>query len=200
MKLKSFIRSPRFLFFALAALLLISAVVYLLSPLPKPLPLPLVPVIATPTPPAGAAYQGTIIPNKTTGNELTQKMGEPTQKTIFKNQMLYSYPSSTARWFNQFYLDNNLVKLIIEPVFARDTRTKDSLFKKFGSPPLTLYGDLSTGGKDLFAYPSLGFAFLASNYTDIVYEVWYFPISSKEDFIVLAADHNYSPIEPTPKE
>lgn len=186
---------------AATALIVFSALIYFYSPLSKPTSPKSVTVTPTATPTTSAVFPDRIYPGTTKVADLLKIKGEPTTKTVFNNQTVYHYQSTVPNWFTQFYLQADVVKLIIEPIFAGDQRTKDILFQKYGTPPLILFGDLSPAGKDLFVYPSLGVATLASNYTNIVYEIWYFPSMTKDDFISsIAIPHNYALSPPESKE
>ena len=182
-------------------LLTVSVLIYYLSPRPLPPAKEPIPLPSTPTPTIIVSYQGQIFPGKSSSTDLAKLKGEPANKTTFNNQTIYNYQATAPNWFNQFYVQDNLIKLIIEPIFPGDQRDKSTLIKSYGVPTLTLYGDLSDAGKDLFVYPSLGVAMLASNYTDILYEIWYFEPTTNDAFIKdLATPHGYSTIPPTPGE
>lgn len=141
------------------------------------------------------AYKEKILPGISTEKEVIGQFGEPLNIGKWENYSILNYPAD-SNWKNQIFLKEEKVFLITQQTENDQQTTRDFLLRKYGNPEVILYGPLSPA-RDLYTYPSLGFAFLGSKYDQSIFQLWYFSPCLKEDFIQdIAPQFNYSAEEP----
>ncbi len=137
------------------------------------------------------SYRNQITPGQTTPEQLSQRLGQPTNKGQWKSFEVLDYPSN-SKWNDKIFLQNNEIALVTEIIPRETTQKSTNYINKYGNPPLTMYGLLSPTF-NLYAYPSLGFAMVANPDQKILYQLWYFPPTTNNDFINnLATPNEYT--------
>lgn len=145
-------------------------------------------------------YKDQIVPGETTTDEVKQKLGDPKSEAEFNDQTILNYDKKGAIWKDQVYTSEGKVTLVTEQMTKTDARTKKAFFDIFGEPEVTLYGPYSPS-IDMYGYPSKGFAILGRSYSDLLFQIWYFPKMDKDIFInSLAKDFDYTTTPPVEKE
>lgn len=133
----------------------------------------------TPTPSPVNVWGG-ITPGISTLEELNDSLGEPVNITGNK----YEYGSKNPNINNEAVVDNNTVLLLKRITVIEEQLSINDLLSKYGTGYITLYGQRSQAGDNLYVYLSKGVAFLGNPIDDSVSEIWYFvPRPSIESFI-----------------
>jgi hypothetical protein len=135
-----------------------------------------------------------IAPGVTTIQEVVTKLGSPTLTQEGDTQIL-SYPTTNKHWKNEVFAKNNRVIFIRERLFAPAETSYQKLISGLVEQSTQLYGPDFEGGMFLFVYPKTGVAFLVNTSHGVVYERWYFPPTSLQDFLLLpqAKDYGFKP-------
>lgn len=157
----------------LLGLFLVAAGIYLLSQ-KKKAPLP----VSAPGP-QQATWNG-LVPGISSKEEAIQKLGKPEAEV----GTLLEFDSSSPTRNHLVSLDGNTVSLIKEVVSSKDAVKISDLTSKYGAAPDVLYGPDAENGYYLFVYAQSGIAYLGNPASENLLEVWYFPATTFEDFIV----------------
>lgn len=142
-------------------------------------------------------YQDTILPGTTQLDQLTDKLGEPERTAEWEGYTILNY-STNSNWDNQFFIskEKKTVALITQQVENNQEITQTSLIRQYGTPEIILYGPLSPA-RNLYSYPSRGFAFLGSDFHESVLQLWYFQPTDTANFVeTIARKFGYSSSPP----
>lgn len=140
-----------------------------------------------------------VIPGKTTREQIIKLLGNPVDTKQNPQETTLYYPSSGPERNTAIILNNyQVVILIIEPVYIQIEY--DAFARNFQNSELVLYGPFAPLGFNLYVNTQEGAAYLANPIRKIIYERWYFPLTSAAEFLPLyAASRGYG-ITPPPKE
>lgn len=131
-----------------------------------------------PTTPSQAVYEESIIPGKSTKGDLVKKLGEPLdsqgQKLMFK--------SNSSERNHEATVEQDKVVFIKEIVTLKDEKRIDDIQKELGEPEHFLYGPQSVGGFNLYIYAENGLAYIGHPETGLLFEIWYFPPTTFDEF------------------
>ena len=119
-----------------------------------------------------------IVPGISTKEVVAQKLGKP--KVEGESSLEFESNSPTRNHALSF--EGEVVSLIKEIVSFRDAAQVGSLTSKYGETSDILYGPDAENGYYLFVYAEKGVAYLGNPATGNLLEIWYFPITSFEDF------------------
>lgn len=131
----------------------------------------------------GQANYNSIVPGKSTEEDVVDKFGDPANKSTNYSQTTLDYNSNNPNFRNQFLVNNNKVDFIKQIVATKDNIHVKDITEKYGTPRYILYGPGSVGGFDLYVYPDKGIAFIGELDSGIILEIWYFKATTISDFV-----------------
>jgi outer membrane protein assembly factor BamE (lipoprotein component of BamABCDE complex) len=124
-----------------------------------------------------------IVPGKFTEDEVIRKLGKPSSTLISGSKKTLFYISNNPNIDHEIEILDNKVNIIRKQVTEKDNIKKKDLLDKYGTPEYLLYGPIYTARIVLYAYPNRGLAFLASENSDFVLNIWYFIPTDLDNFI-----------------
>jgi hypothetical protein len=173
------LNKKRLIIITLAAVPVVVSVLYILSYYKK----------SQPEIPTNPASINTIIPGKTTEQEVLQNLGTP----VASQGGILQYKSTSPAVNNEIVIKNNKVDFVKEIVSYKDTTTFNDLTKKYGEANY-LYGPDAVGGYFLYYLPEKGIAYIANPTSGTVLEIWHFPVTTFDNFKnTWAKDYSTSP-------
>lgn len=118
-------------------------------------------------------------PGETSIENLISTYGDP----IDNNGKNFTFDTKGESLRIYATIEDERLVLLKELITTRDRRKLSQVFIEFGDPTLTLYGEESTEGIILYAYPRVGLAVLANpNQGGVVFEVWSFQPTDLNNF------------------
>lgn len=153
------------------------------------------PVEHKPVPvPTGSGFSSweSVIPGKTTYDELLQTKGQPVASTGGGQSQRLEYPTSNEYWYTDVIIQSGTVTFVRERLFSTDERSLRKRLDALTEKPVVLYGPEAVAGQYLYAFPLQGIAYLADENADKVYEAWRFPGMPFENFMLLEETIKYS--------
>lgn len=138
-------------------------------------------VTPSPTPISQSPSWNGITPGQTSQEEVTQKLGQPTQTRVENSNTVFLYPSESKIRNNEVFFTGTTASLIKEQVTSSGV-TLSSYLDTYGAPDALLYGPHATAGFALHVFSSRGVAALANPTDGTVLEVWYFTPMGFEQF------------------
>ena len=132
----------------------------------------------TPLPTSQQSAWREVVPGVSTKEDVAQKLGKP--KVEGESSLEFQSNSPTRNHALSF--EEGVVSLIKEVVSFRDATNVSSLTSKYGEASGILYGPDAENGYYLFVYAEKGVAYLGNPATENLLEIWYFPVTSFEDF------------------
>ena len=136
------------------------------------------PPVPVPIPTSQQSAWREVVPGLSTKKDVAQKLGKP--KIEGESSLEFESTSTTRNHTLSF--EEGVVSLIKEIVSFRDTIKVNSLTSKYGETSDILYGPDAENGYYLFVYTEKGVAYLGNPATGNLLEIWYFPVTSFEDF------------------
>lgn len=124
-----------------------------------------------------------ITPGKTTVQELQKSFGTPISSTTTGAGVVFLYPSENKYWNNEITAQQNEVVFIKERAFPLTEGSYEERKKSLSSNFVQLYGPDSIIDIFLFVYPEEGTALLANPNKNVLYEQWYFPPTTLNQFL-----------------
>lgn len=115
-----------------------------------------------------------LIPGKSTQTEVINKLGNPVNKTNNNNQTILEYTSNNPNFNNQIMVDSGIFEAAKQIVTSKDNISITDLNQKYGNYENVLYKSSSYDGFNLYIYPQKGVAYIGSQPSGIVLEIWYF--------------------------
>lgn len=127
-----------------------------------------------------------IVPSKTTKEELIAKLGEPEKKQDTGGFAIFGYKSAVATRFDEIWIEKGTVVLVKEQISTKDKRE----FKDYErlSKGRVLYSNLFANSQALFVYVDKGIATLANQNTKDIIEIWYFAPTNPKNFMRFGDD------------
>lgn len=132
---------------------------------------------------AGVAWQDTVVPGSTTKEELEAKLGPPKEVTEENGQLTYAYESGSEFLPHTVSFDDNKVTLVKEKIIAGEQNTLDLFRQKYGPEDTQLYEDQPTSLAGYF-WGELGLLIFANKIDGTIFEIWYFPPTSYQQFLL----------------
>ncbi|KKS96218.1 MAG: hypothetical protein UV71_C0001G0092 [Microgenomates group bacterium GW2011_GWC1_43_13] len=132
-------------------------------------------------PKTGASYND-LTPGVSTIDDVQKTLGTPVKETQNDAVTLLEYESSNPNFNNEFNLRSGVLYFVKQQVTESDKISITNINEKYGSYEYVLYGPLSTSSFNLYVYPNKGVAYVGNQYSGIVFEIWYFPPTTIEDF------------------
>lgn len=115
-------------------------------------------------------------------DKINESLGFPVDSTTSGELLINQYRSSNEFRTNEIRIRNGEVDFIKEVVNLDDTRTAESIQKKYGVHNTVLFEKESDSYFDLYIYPDKGLAYLAHQ-DGTVLEIWYFKPTDIDTFI-----------------
>jgi len=175
------INKKRLIIIALAVIPVAVSVLYILSYYKK----------SQPEIPTNPASINTIIPGKTTEQEVLQNLGTP----VASQGGILQYKSTSPARNNEITIQNEKVGFVKEIVSYKDTINLKELNAQYGEANY-LYGPDAINGYFLYYLPEKGIAYLANPIVGTVLEIWHFPVTTFDNFKnTWAKDYTLTPTE-----
>lgn len=148
-----------------------------------------------PTTTSGVSWQG-LVAGKSTKDQVNGVLGNPLSETSSGNQTTNTYSSLSETRPNSAVFDNNsnTALFLRQIVSAKDTKTTKDIVDVYGETNTKLYGLDWINGIYLFVYLDKGIAYLANPDSNTLFEVWYFPPTTLDNFLkTWATDYSTQP-------
>lgn len=133
-----------------------------------------------------------VVPGKTTTQEIQKSLGAPLSSVPTGTGVVLTYPSSNEYWNNEITTQQNRVVFVKERAFPLTEGSYEERKKNFTSTPIQLYGPDSIIDICLFVYVEQGTALLANPNTNVLYEQWYFPPTTFNQFLQMPEVQGFS--------
>jgi len=145
-----------------------------------------------PTAAAGPASWRGVVPGLTSPEQVFALLGQPAATSVEPSGTTYFFSSANQYWKNEVRAREATVAFVKEYVFPPADTSLLSTIRRFNVSPTRLFGPDSVAGRDLFVSPERGVALFANGEKDKLYEVWYFPPVSLEQFLQFPEASGYS--------
>src|SRR4030042_549732 len=140
-----------------------------------------IPKKTTPIPKTGASYNN-LTPGVSTTSDITKTMGNPVKENQNGLDTTLEYKSNNPNFNNEFNVRSGVLYFVKQQVIKADQISITDINKKYGSYEYVLYGPLSTSGFNLYIFPNKGVSYIGNQFSSIIFEIWYFPPTTIEDF------------------
>lgn len=139
----------------------------------------------------GVSYKS-ITPGKTGESSIEKELGKPVKTKTDDGREIMEYQSSSPVRTHRIVAEEKVVQLIKEVVTIEDDQDARKIREEHGDPPHKLFNqDEPSSAFLLYVYPSKGLAYLGHIEDNTVLEIWYFPPTDLQNFILKWAP-NYS--------